>query len=74
MKVLGGGIRLSTSALFRYPIWSQMIGNIAVKIADFIDNGESRCRRLLGLRLGVSFSNHPKHALKYAPNAAISWK
>lgn len=26
------------------------------------------------LRLGVSFSNHPKHALKFAPNVAISWK
>ena len=31
-------------------------------------------RRLLVLRLGASFSNHPKHALKYAPNVAMHWK
>jgi len=26
------------------------------------------------LRLGASFSNHPKHALKYAQNVAIRWR
>ncbi|WP_146043261.1 MULTISPECIES: transposase [unclassified Pseudomonas] len=26
------------------------------------------------IRLGASFSNHPKHALKYAHNVATSWK
>lgn len=37
--------------------------------------GESDFERgLLGLRLGASFSNHPKHALKYAPECAIHWK
>lgn len=28
----------------------------------------------LGLKLGASFPNHPKHALKYAPELAIHWK
>ena len=28
----------------------------------------------LGLRLGASFSNHPMHALRCAPNVAIHWK
>ncbi|AMB79605.1 hypothetical protein AV641_11280 [Pseudomonas fragi] len=29
---------------------------------------------LFGLRLGASFSKHPMHALKCAPNVAIHWK
>jgi hypothetical protein len=25
-------------------------------------------------RLGASFSNHPKHALRFAPDVAMHWK
>lgn len=39
MKVLGQGVRVSASSLFRYTPGSQMIGNLAMNIADFIDKG-----------------------------------
>jgi hypothetical protein len=36
--------------------------------------GTALINSLFGLRLGASFSNHPKHALRCAPNVAIHWK
>ena len=31
-------------------------------------------RELSSVRLGASFSNHPKHALRFAPDVAMHWK
>ncbi|WP_460138654.1 hypothetical protein [Pseudomonas sp. H2_D07] len=36
--------------------------------------GTALINSLFGLRLGASFSKHPMHALKCAPNVAIHWK
>ena len=36
--------------------------------------GDFSRSELVDLMLGASFSNHPKHALRCAPNVAIHWK
>ncbi|CAI8724382.1 hypothetical protein [Pseudomonas sp. IT-P291] len=55
-------------------------GRLHIEKAIFIPRclgtaaGEFLRGGLLDLRLGASFSNHPKHALRCAPNVAIHWK
>jgi hypothetical protein len=65
---------LSGGLTFRHTLESE---KITVKTV-FGTQKEQRVQQITEsaqhLRLGASFSNHPKHALNFAPNVAISWK